>query len=154
HLVNTQNYITKINTDGDILWTKNIHNVNITTGSTNPSVIYVHDLAVDSEDNLYITGDFRRTADFDPGPGTYQLTTGTYPSGFYTYYRKEGFIVKLNAEGDFVWAEKYGVSSGQNNIRIHSLTADNEGFLYALGDRTSGDITGVLYKINASNGNV
>src|SRR5690606_9938405 len=68
--------------------------------------------------------------------------------------RKEGFIVKLNAEGDFVWAEKYGVSSGQNNIRIHSLTADNEGFLYALGDRTSGDITGVLYKINASNGNV
>ena len=49
--------------------------------------------------NPYITGDFDGTADFDPGPGVYNLTA----NGYYDI-----FILKLNADGSFAWAVSMG----------------------------------------------
>ena len=51
---------------GDFLWAKAI------LGSE-PN--YGYDIFADNSGNVYITGNFRGTADFDPGPGTFNLTS-------------------------------------------------------------------------------
>ena len=56
-------------------------------------------VAVDAAGNVYTTGYFGGTADFDPGPGTYNLT----PAATY-----DMFISKLDSSGNFVWAKAKG----------------------------------------------
>ena len=53
---------------------------------------------MDSSGNVYITGTFGGTADFNPGTGTFYLTATNW----------EGYILKLDASGNFVWAHKLG----------------------------------------------
>lgn len=54
-------------------------------------------IAVDDEDNSYITGIFRDSVDVDPGPGIYTLFAQNLGYGI--------FIVKLNANGEFIWGK-------------------------------------------------
>ena len=57
---------------------------------------YGYSVAVDSSGNVYTTGYFAATADFDPGAGTTNLTSnGNY----------DGFVSKLDSSGDLVWAK-------------------------------------------------
>jgi hypothetical protein len=60
------------------------------------------EVAVDANGNVYTTGAFMGTVDFDPGPGIYRLTTAG---------RSDVFVSKLNASGGFVWAVRMGSSS-------------------------------------------
>ena len=56
-------------------------------------------IAVDSTGNVYTTGYFEGTVDFDPGTGTTNLTSkGDY----------DIFIQKVDAAGNFVWAKSMG----------------------------------------------
>src|SRR5687767_10864343 len=55
-----------------------------------------YDIAIDAQGNIYTTGFFYDTCDFDPGLGTFTLTSN---GGSNCY------ISKLNANGDFVWAK-------------------------------------------------
>src|SRR3990172_3253311 len=55
---------------------------------------YGTSIAVDGSGNVYTTGVFAGTADFDPGSGTFNLTSaGSY----------DIFISKLDASGNFLW---------------------------------------------------
>ena len=56
---------------------------------------------IDPSGNLYITGSFNYAADFDPGLGTSILT----PVG-----NGDAFILKLDSDGNFVWAVQFGSS--------------------------------------------
>lgn len=53
-------------------------------------------ITTDPTGNMYTTGSFSGTVDFDPGPGSFTLTS----SG------GDIFISKLDAAGNFVWAKK------------------------------------------------
>src|SRR5688572_21840864 len=56
-------------------------------------------ITMDAAGNTYTAGWFSGTSDFDPGPGNFNMTcNGTY----------DGFIQKLDANGNFVWAKKTG----------------------------------------------
>jgi uncharacterized protein (DUF2249 family) len=58
-----------------------------------------YDMVVDSLGNLYLTGLYSGTVDFDPGPSTYNLqSNGNYGN----------FLMKLDASGNFVWAKDLG----------------------------------------------
>jgi hypothetical protein len=57
---------------------------------------YGNDIAVDASGNVLTTGGFTGTADFDPGAGTVNLTSGS------------GFVSKLDSSGNFVWAKEMG----------------------------------------------
>ena len=53
-------------------------------------------IKTDAFDNVYTTGRFDNTADFDPGQGTFYLSA----LGLYS----DIFIQKLDSSGNFIWA--------------------------------------------------
>jgi hypothetical protein len=56
-------------------------------------------IATDASSNVYITGSFVFTADFDPGAGVVDLTsTGS----------SDIFLAKYNSAGTYVWAKRFG----------------------------------------------
>lgn len=65
----------------------------------------INDFTIDLDGNIYITGFYSGTGDFDPGPGVFNLYgTAEFYKGFY----ENAFILKLNNNGDFVWAKSHG----------------------------------------------
>ena len=99
-------YIQKQNASGDLLWVK-------TFGSNNGSAM-AHSIDLDSQGNLIIVGTFNNVLDIDPGPNVFLLNG----SGLYT----EGFVLKLNSDGDFIWAR---MIEGQQTASCISVAVDN-----------------------------
>src|SRR5205085_7864996 len=58
-------------------------------------------ITVDSSGNVYTTGLFSSTADFDPGPAAYNLTS---------HGDTDIFVSKITNSGSFVWAKAMGGS--------------------------------------------
>lgn len=78
-------------------------------------------VAVDSLGNVYSTGWFTGTADFDPGPGSFPLTTS---SG------RDIFVTKLDPQGNLLWALRFG---GSGSDEGSSIAVDNAGRVYVTG---------------------
>ena len=78
---------------------------------------------MDAAGNVYTTGRFKNTVDFDPGAGTANITTAG--SSY------EAYISKLDSNGDFVWAEVF--DSGANNSYAEDLALDSSGNLIVVG---------------------
>src|SRR5688572_12373830 len=72
----------------NLAWAKTLDASDYTFGNS---------IKADAAGNVYSTGYFKGIADFDPGPGTYNLTA-TVPGMF---------ISKLDPAGKFVWAKKF-----------------------------------------------
>jgi hypothetical protein len=81
-----------------------------------------YSVAVDADGNVYSTGFFIGTRDFDPGPGQYNLASPNYASAF---------ISKLDANGNFVWAQQI---SGTLNVIAKSLEVDLSGNIVLTGN--------------------
>jgi hypothetical protein len=105
-------HITKLNANGNLIWAKAI-------GSTSQDAGY--GIAVDTAGNVYVTGFIQAAADFDPGPGVYTLT----PVG-----QLDAFVVKLDSNGNFVWAENFGSSTFENG---NSIVIDHAGNVVVCG---------------------
>jgi hypothetical protein len=105
-------YISKLSDAGNFLWAKRM-------GATNADV--GRSISVDGSGNVYTTGTFEGTVDFDSGPGTSNLTS----AGF-----DDIFISKLDAAGNFLWAKKIGGTSGDV---VNSLVVDGSGNVYTTG---------------------
>ncbi len=109
---NTDIFILKLNSTGNLVWAKSIG------GTFNDQA---NSIVADASGNIYTTGLFRATTDFDPGVGNYDLNA----IGIY-----DMFISKLNANGDFVWANAIG---GFNLDQGRCLKLDEIGNLYLTG---------------------
>lgn len=79
-----------------------------------------HDLALDTAENVVYSGKFLGTLDFDPGPGSYELTAGG----------ENGFVSKVTPNGQFLWAHSIG---GQFDDLVHDVVTDPSGPIYAAG---------------------
>jgi hypothetical protein len=73
-------------------------------------------IVVDKEGNVYTTGTFRETADFDPGPGTFNLVAAG---------DRDIFVSKLDATGALVWAISFGSTGNDEGLGIATDTAGN-----------------------------
>jgi len=116
-------YISKLSSSGDFVWAKHI----ITKLVNNISGLdYSFSMTADSYGNVYSTGCFSDTVDFDPGAGVYNLicplNNNIYTSNIY--------ISKLDASGNFVWAKQF---AGGNKSRCRSIAADVFGNVYTTG---------------------
>src|SRR5262249_53189884 len=74
-------------------------------------------LAVDLAGNVYTTGDFGGTVDFDPGPATFNLTAGVQGRGI--------FVAKLDGTGNFTWARSRGGLGGDAGLALAVFGAGN-----------------------------
>ncbi len=69
-------FVSKLDPSGNFIWAKQMGGGSIATDSGNS-------IAVDANGNVYTTGAFYYTADFDPGSGTFYLTaSGVYADIF------------------------------------------------------------------------
>lgn len=69
-------------------------------GGTGSDLIY--GLTIDTNDNIYTTGQFENTAEFPIGISTSSLVSGGVT---------DGFVSKLNALGNYVWSTRFGAST-------------------------------------------
>ncbi len=95
-------FISKLNDSGNFIWAKQIGGDIYGSGNT---------ISVDALSNIYVSGFFSGTSDFDPGTGVFHLTSNY-----------DGFITKLNTNGDFIWAKQMGLTIINYNYRIHHKT--------------------------------
>ena len=71
---------------------------------------YGNKMTIDDADNIYITGLFWETVDFDPGPAVHNLVA----SGF----SADAFVLKLNSANVYQWAIKISGSLSEQGVGI------------------------------------
>jgi hypothetical protein len=73
-----ETFISKLDSNGNYVWAKQFFGIHIDRTLTTPDgngFDGANNIAVDSEDNIYATGIFGSTVDFDPGEGLKTLTS-------------------------------------------------------------------------------
>jgi hypothetical protein len=105
-------YVAKLDKDGSFVWAKSVGGVGWDDGFS---------LVVDASNNIYITGYFRETVDFNPGAGTFELTSAG---------ENDVFLLKLDGNGSFLWAKKFGGIDYDNGF---SVAVDSSANIYTTG---------------------
>ena len=105
-------YIQKLDSNGSLIWVKQIGGTSIDLGRS---------MAVDNNSDIYITGTFAGTVDFDPGTGTFSLTSNGV---------EDIFVQKLDPDGNLIWVKQMGSAflDWSNSISI-----DVNGDVYTTG---------------------
>jgi len=106
--MNDSTVIFKLGPTGSLVWIKE-------TGGS-----WCWSVAVDPDNNVYNTGQFFGTKDFDPGAGVFNLTGGNADS----------YISKLDSAGNFIWAKKLG---GTRQVWSQSLAVRGNDNVYTIG---------------------
>lgn len=100
-------YIQKLDASGNLVWAKLlVGGFSYTEGNG---------IALDANQNVYITGTFDEQVDFDPGPGSNLIT----PNGMQATY-----ILKLNTAGLFQWVK---IVDGTDYTTGTTIRTDNAG---------------------------
>ncbi|MFN5093445.1 MAG: T9SS type A sorting domain-containing protein [Bacteroidota bacterium] len=99
----TDIYVTKFDVFGNVSWTKQIG------GSGNDAG---RDITLDNAGNVILVGYFNGSVDFNPGIGAFQLNS---------YGMGDGFLLKLDSTGDFVYAGNIG---GSDEDRVETVSYD------------------------------
>ncbi|MCE3228745.1 MAG: hypothetical protein K0S32_3296 [Bacteroidetes bacterium] len=109
-------FFCKYDSLGNYMWAKNI-------GSS----IYdddIGDISLDKNKNIYLTGSFTGTGDFDPGVGSYSMSTPGAGD-------KDVFFGKFTNNGDLIWVKQIGNTSSQ--VFGASIVADSNLDVYLTG---------------------
>lgn len=109
-------FFAKYDANGNYLWAKSI-------GSTADD--WSNSIAVNRSGNVYITGAFNDTADFDPGAGTANLIS----MGFFNI-----FFAKYDANGNYLWAKSIGSTSNGYGNSITVDPSSPDGNIYITGN--------------------
>lgn len=98
-------FILKFNSSGDFLWVKNLGPY---------KYLKANSMALDKNNNIFMTGYFSETIDFNPGNETYNITASI---------SDDVYILKLNSNGQFVWAKSFNGTSIERGV---SCVVDSE----------------------------
>ncbi|SMC84171.1 SBBP repeat-containing protein [Moheibacter sediminis] len=105
-------FLSKINPQGEVVWVKSFG------GLDND---YANGISLDNDGNIYLTGAFQQTVNFNPGGNGGLLVS----NGFH-----DMFILKLDPEGNFIWVKSIGSPDYEESI---SISADISGNVYLTG---------------------
>ncbi|HDR50681.1 MAG TPA: hypothetical protein ENN90_03545, partial [Mariniphaga anaerophila] len=109
-------YIAKYDSSGVFLWAVRIGGEGYNDGDDEGTSIIT-----DNDGNVLVTGWFQGTVDFNPGAGVHNLSTA----------RVSCFILKLSADGEFIWAEK--INSPNGGVEGHTIKTDIKNNVYVSG---------------------
>jgi uncharacterized repeat protein (TIGR01451 family) len=112
-----QLFVCKLTASGDFIWAKHFGTL---TGSSQS--LTVNSLAIDASNSIYLGGEFSSSVDFDPS---------TDQTHFLAASLSAGYLSKLDADGNFLWANQF---NGSYNERTRSIAVDREDNVYALGE--------------------
>lgn len=105
-------FVSKLDAAGNFVWVKSAGGSGLESGN---------DIKIDAAGNIYTTGHFNGTVDFDPGPGTFTLSS----QGVNDIY-----ITKWNSSGNFLWTVALGGAANDNG---KSIDVDALGNVYTTG---------------------
>lgn len=108
-------FILKLNISGNLSWVRGVGSSGYDSGTG---------ISLDPFSNLIVTGHFVNVVDFDPGPGTYTISSGGFESGF---------VLKLNSLGNFVWSKAYNAMTVNAQCEPRGITTDVFGNIYTTG---------------------
>lgn len=102
-------FVQKVDTNGITQWV-------VTFGGKGEERLT--DMAIDGDGNILLAGSFTDTCDFDPGSGTaIGISNG----------QTDMFLVKLNANGNYLWSRRFG---GVSEDEINGLAVDSGGNIF------------------------
>jgi hypothetical protein len=104
-------FVSKLNSSGNFAWAKSV---------LSPNGVYASSIDLDATGNVYMTGNFNGTVDFNTGAGVNNLVAST----------SEGYLLKLSPVGNYVWAYDIGATTAVNGL---SITIDAIGGIIASG---------------------
>jgi len=102
-------YLLKLDSGGHFMWVKQFTNIT------------PFEMITGANGNLYYTGSFTNTADFDHDTSTYNITA---------IGNTDIFVSKLTENGNFIWAKTFG---GSQNERGANITLDQIENVYLAG---------------------
>jgi hypothetical protein len=105
-------FIIKQNSAGVVQWARAIGNAGNEVGQS---------IEVDPSGNVYVTGQFEQTVDFDPGSGVASLVCNGM---------SDAFLLKLDNAGNFVWVKQLG---GSDVDAGHAVDTDTDGSVVVSG---------------------
>lgn len=113
-------FILKLDPQGNFAWVRSVGGTSADISAT---------VLPDQLGNLYVSGLFKGTCDFDPGAGTYNLTS--------VDWNGDQFVLKLAENGSFVWVVQLTLEACGENF---NLALDPSGNPYLAGNfKDSGD---------------
>lgn len=105
-------YISKLDAQGNFVWAKLI-------GAN----VYANAMTIGADNSIYIAGNFSGIVDFNPGAGVFEMEA---PMNF-TESPFNAFVLKINSDGEFIWAnnigstyldEAIGISVNANSVLV------------------------------------
>jgi hypothetical protein len=106
----TAAFVLKLSSAGTYVWAK----------QASGTLVLATSLALDAAENVYVTGSFEDTVDFDTGPGTANLTS----------VGSDVFVLKLSSAGRYIWAKQVFSPTWMN---ANSVALDVAGGVYVAG---------------------
>lgn len=110
---NYDNFILKLDYNGNFLWAKSFGGVEWD---------FISEVAFDSEENIIAVGFFEGSADFDPSEEVFEVTATSYT---------DAFVLKLDSEGIFKWIKPL---ANPDNETGYAVTIDENNNIYVTGN--------------------
>lgn len=112
---NNDNFVVKLTTDGNFAWVKDFGAANEERATA---------ITLDSNNNILVTGLFNDNVDFNPAPLETNTVTGNYA---------DGFVLKLDPNGGYLWAKGFGGVSADYG---EGIAVDSSNNVYVTGRYT------------------
>ncbi len=112
-------YLTKLGQTGNLIMSRQIGSSGVGSGGGASG----SDIALDAAGDVYLTGDFSGSVDFNPGQGDPVTLTSPDVSS--------PFVLKLSGEGEFGWTQAF---VGTENSRAMQIAVDAGGLVTTIGE--------------------
>lgn len=115
-------FVQKLDSNGNFIWAKQI---GAAFAPSFPTPAHCNAIAVDASGDIFLTGYFDGTVDFDPDPtSTFEMTA--------QFGGSDIFVCKLDTDGNFVWAKQFTGTQGFGGVG-YSIALDGVGNVYTTG---------------------
>jgi hypothetical protein len=120
-------YITKHNLDGSYAWTRTIDMSN----DSSVTIVTPSGVATDSNNDVYLAGNFRGNVVYDGPGGDHSQITGPYNVGT--------FITKYSSNGTYLWTQTILAPPTTTSIEANAVAVDASGNVYLAGNFAGGE---------------
>jgi hypothetical protein len=111
-------YFSKGNPSGNFIWTKTFNK----PYENNDDM--ASDITIDNKNNIYLTGFFSDTIDFDPGPQVDEHTSS---------YADSSFLLKFDTSGNYIWGLSWNAWCGWMPFGDSAVCTNSTGDVFVSG---------------------